>query len=184
MKVLHTYNLDLPIVWKGYMWGGVEVIRLCHLTKWHLCWGIGAVLLLIGVAYAKGWGWGFRELYPSMLYGRPTSSISSFFPCLVFLVFCLDRIKSSLWFWRGIYVGKKKSNVIMFVCVCTQKLNSIIFNFWVSKQWSCEHLMCSPGTFSGPVSYSSWVSMVAHHSPCRWCISLLCCLEPEVLHSG
>ena len=57
-----------------------------------------------------------------------------FFPCLVFLVFCLDRIKSSLWFWRGIYVGKKRSNVIMFVCVCTQKLNNVIFSFWVSKR--------------------------------------------------
>ena len=35
------------------MWGGVEVSRLSHLTKWHLCRGIGVVLLLIGVVYAK-----------------------------------------------------------------------------------------------------------------------------------
>ena len=129
MKVLHAYNLGLPVVWKGYMWSGVEVSRLSHLTKWHLCGGIGVVLLLIGVAYAKGWGWVLRELYSSTLYGRLASLVTSFFPCLVFLVFCLDWIKSFLWFWRGISVGKKRSNVIMSLCVCAQTYKEGAFGY-------------------------------------------------------
>ena len=39
----------------------------------------------------------------------------------MFLVFCSDRVKSFLWFWRGISVGKKRSNVIMYVCVCVHR---------------------------------------------------------------
>ena len=102
------------------------------------------VLLLIGVAYAKGWGWVLHELYSSTLCGRLASLVISFFPCLVFLVFCLDWIKSFLWFWKGISVGKKRSNVIMSVCVCVhrhikRKPLDIYFTLCFWCIWKKEH---------------------------------------------